>query len=241
MRLNERQAAEIQRAIAAADDADSATCIVRAQMERVRMQFEAQAEELLACRQQLKQTSEQLQAHQRDSGVRVQELQSQRDAMAKALRQSRLETDTALREAQETSSRVQFVEAALASAKEQLDTHEAAKAALVLQQRALLQQQTDLAQRERVADDSCRNFAAARAESQAAAVALKKELSACMCQLQQAQDQLNMVGGSQGVMQRLNEKHRQLLGRGKAASKMILVTFLFCCRNHSLFCNEFSF
>jgi hypothetical protein len=154
LRLNERQAAEIQRAIAAADDADAANCVMRAQMEKLRLQMETQGIELSAANHQLEEKIEQLLGQQRGAGERVLELQSQRDAMAKALRQSRLEADAAASEALVCSARAEAVEAALVSMREQVAEYESSKQSLQLQHKALLQQQEELNRRERVADES---------------------------------------------------------------------------------------
>jgi hypothetical protein len=141
LRLNERQAAEIQRAVAAAEDADSATSVVRAQMERLRLQMETQGAELNGTRRQLQEKTEQLEMQVLDQAVRLQELQSQRDALAKALRQSRTEADAAAREAQESNARKDAVEAAFVSMGEQVAEYECAKESILLQQHALVQQQ----------------------------------------------------------------------------------------------------
>jgi chromosome segregation ATPase len=229
LRLNDKQAAEIQRAIAAADDADAATSVARAQMEKLRLQMEAQGAELAESRQQLQQQTHQLQAQLQDSVVRFQELQSQRDALAKALRQSRCEADAASREAQESNSRRLALEAALVSMGEQVAEYECVKQAVAVQQQALLQQQQDLSRRERIADESCKNFAAARAESQSAVTSLKMELSACNSQLQRVQGQLELLGGSQGAVQRLEEMQRRLKHRRKAILKVVTVSHVACC------------
>jgi chromosome segregation ATPase len=226
LRLNERQAAEIQRAIAAADDADAANCVMRAQMEKLRLQMETQGIELSAAKHQLEEKIEQLVGQQRGAGERVLELQSQRDAMAKALRQSRLEADAAASEALVCSARAEAVEAALASMREQVAEYESSKQSLQLQQQALLQQQEELNRRERVADESCRRFASARTESQAAVAALKLELSACNAQLQTAQGQLSMMGGSQGALEQFENLHRRLKHRGRSIAKVLSVS---CC------------
>ncbi len=223
LRLNERQAAEIQRAIAAADAADAATSVVRAQMERLRLQMETQSAELDATKRELEERTEALQLQQRGAGVRMQELQSQRDAMAKALRQSRVEADAAAREAQECCARTQAVESALVSMGQQVAEYESAKQSLLLQQQALLQQQEEVNRRERVADGSCRSFATARAESQAVVAALKLELSTSNAQLQRALGQLDMLGGSQGALQRLEEVNARFKHRGKTVAKAVAV------------------
>ena len=89
---------------------------------------------------------------------------------------------------------------------------------------ALLQQQEELNRRERVADESCRRFASARTESQAAVAALKVELSACNAQLQTAQGQLSMMGGSQGVLEQFENLHRRLKHRGRTIAKVLSVS-----------------
>jgi chromosome segregation ATPase len=228
LRLNERQAAEIQRAIAAADEADAATSVMRAQMERLRLQMEAQGTELANSQRRLEETTEVLQTHQYDSGVRLQELQSQRDAMAKALRQSRSEADAAAREAQDSNLRREAVEAALGSMGEQVAEYESAKQSMKLQQQALQQQQEELSRRERTADESCRNFAAARAESQAAVVALKAELAECKVLLQRAQAQLKVTGSSQSVLQQLEGAQAQLRCRGRSICRLLSVNCSRC-------------
>ena len=228
LRLNDKQAAEIQRAIAAADDADAATSVVRAQMEKLRLQMEAQGAELTNSRHQVEQQAHQLQAQLHDSTVRFQELQSQRDALAKALRQSRCEADAAAREAQECNARRLVVEAALVSMGEQVAEYESVKQAVAVQQQALMQQQQHLSSRERVADESCKSFAAARAESQSVVTSLKMELCACNSQLQRAQGQLDLLGGSQGALQRLEEMQRRLKLRRRAITKVVAVSRLAC-------------
>ena len=209
MRLNERQAGEIQRAIALADDADAATSVARGQMERLRLQMEAQSSDLKSSQLQLAQTTAQLQTLQREAGSKLQELQSQRDAMAKALRQSRSEADAAALEVQQSLARAEAVEASLSSLGEQVESYEAARQAVQLQQ------QVDLNRRERAVDDSCKSFAAARAESQSTVASLKLELSSCGKQLQRAQGQLQMMGGSQGLLQQLEDVHGRLKRRGE--------------------------
>lgn len=189
--------------------------------------METQSAELDATKRQLDERAEELQLQQRSAGVRMQELQSQRDAMAKALRQSRVEADAAVREAQEFSARSQAVESALVSMGQQVAEYESAKQSLLLQQQALLQQQEEVIRRERVADGSCRSFATARVESQAVVAALKLELSTCNAQLQRAQAQLNMLGGSQGALQRLEEVNARLKRRGRTAAKVVAVRFVF--------------
>jgi hypothetical protein len=241
LRLNERQAAEIQRAIAAADDADAATSVARAQMERLRLQMDAQGAELAAVLRRLEETTEQLQVHQRSSEIRVLELQSQRDAMAKALRESRSEADTAARDAQEAGLRAHAMESALASMGQQVAEYESAKQAMLLQQQSLLQQQEEVGRRERAADESCRNFAVARSESQAAVTALKLELGVCSAQLQRAQGQLSMMGANQGTLQQLEEVLDRFKRRGKALSRVVAVRFALLIlsilmKNESPFC-----
>ena len=216
MRLNERQAGEIQRAIALADDADAATSVARGQMERLRLQMEAQSSDLKSSQLRLAQATAQLQTLQCEAGSKLQELQSQRDAMAKALRHSRSEADAAALEVQQSRARAEAVEASLSSLGEQVESYEAARQAVQLQQQALLQQQVDLNRRERAADDSCKSFAAARAESQSTVASLKLELSSCGEQLQRAQGQLQLMGGSQGVLQQLEDVHGRLKRRGEA-------------------------
>jgi len=154
----------------------------------------------------------------------MQELQSQRDALAKALRQSRAEADAAAQEAQEARARAQAVEDALAGASEQVSQYESGRQAVALQQQALQQQMQDLNRRERVADETCKSFAAARPESQAAVAALKLELSASVAQLQRAQGQLQIMWGSQGVLQRLEEVHGRLKRRGEAIMQALRVS-----------------
>jgi chromosome segregation ATPase len=223
LRLNERQAAEIQRAIAAADEADAATSVTRAQAEKLRLQMEVQGSELADTQRRLEETKALLQMQQHDAGVKLQELQSQRDALAKALRQSRSEADAAAREAQDANSRREVVETALGSMGEQVAEYESAKQSMMLQQQALLQQQQELSRRERTADESCRNFAAARAESQYAVVALKAELGECNALLQRAQGQLHVMGSNQTVLQQLEGAQARLKRRGRSVSRLLSV------------------
>lgn len=86
----------------------------------------------------------------------------------------------------------------------------------------------ELSRRERTADESCRNFAAARAESQAAVAALKAELSICNAQLQRAQGQLNMMGSGDGVLQRLEDTLGRAKRRGGTIARVVTVSAARC-------------
>jgi hypothetical protein len=87
-----------------------------------------------------------------------------------------------------------------------------------------LQQQEEVSRRERAADESCRNFAAARLESHAAIAALKLELDASNAKLQRAQGQLSTISGSQGSLQRLEEILDRFKRRGKIISRVVVVS-----------------
>ena len=86
----------------------------------------------------------------------------------------------------------------------------------------------ELSRRERTADESCRNFAAARAESQATVAALKAELSICNAELQRAQGQLNMLGSSEGVLQRLEATLGRVKRRGGTIARVVKVSAARC-------------